>query len=311
MGDHDHHDDAEGSAPDTTELARRDPRYPPRLELLSDPPERIFVRGNIPDGPLVALVGSRKVDPSARRLAHSLGRQLTLSGVDVISGGAHGVDTAAHEGALAADGRTVAVLGSGFDHLYPEANRELFAKLAQRGAVVSEFEPATPPTRWTFPRRNRLVAALASAVIVVQAAERSGALITARIARRLGIPVGAVPGAAGDARYRGCNLLIREGATLVEEPADVLEMVAREHPVEQLGLPGVDSQGKEHPPVALPELSERETLVLGKLGSGPTHIDEISAEAGLSAAETTAAMLSLELAGVVEDRGGKLFVRLG
>ena len=260
---------------------------------------------------MIAIVGARDVDLSGRRLAHSLARQLAAHGFVIVSGGALGADTAAHEGTLAAGGRTVAVLGSGFDQLYPAANRTLFAKMAEHGALVSEFDPPTPPTRWTFPRRNRLVAAMASAVIVVQAAARSGALITARIARNLGVPVGAVPGAAGEPRYRGCNRLIREGAALVEEPDDVLSLLDRESSAEQLGLPGVDSRVKEQPPQPVLDLSDRETLVLGKLGAAPAHIDEIAAAVGLSAAETTATMLSLELSGVVEDRGGKLFVRVG
>jgi DNA processing protein len=311
MNDRDHQDGFDGRSTDDFEVTSDDPRYPTRLAALPDPPERLYVRGELPTAPLVGIVGAREADRTSLRLAHDLGRRLAARGFGIVSGGARGVDTAAHQGALAADGITVAVLGAGFDHLYPAANRELFASMAERGAVITEFEPPTPPTRWTFPRRNRVVAALASALVVVQAAERSGALITARIARRLGVPVGAVPGRAGDLGMRGCNQLIRAGAVLVEDAEDVVALLGSEPPAAQLGLPGVDSRGKEQPPERRLDLTDREALVLDKLGAAPSHIDDISAEAGLSAAETTAVILGLELAGIVEDRGGKQFVRVG
>ena len=299
----------EGEA--SREILRGDSGYPERLERLPDPPARLFVIGTIPDLPVAAIVGSRKADARARRLASDLAGELARSGVLVVSGGAAGVDTAAHRGALDGGGPTVAVIGSGFDHMYPPQNRDLFREIARNGALVTELDHETPPTRWTFPRRNRIVAAMASAVVVAQAGERSGSLITARIARELGVPVGAFPGAAGDLHSRGCNRLIRGGAALVEDVSDVISMLDRDEGPSQLGLPGVETRGKHSPPEAVEGLSDTERTVLEKLGGAPTHIDDVASSAGMSAAEVLAAMLNLELAGLVEDRGGKSFARLG
>jgi DNA processing protein len=293
------------------ELRSGDAEFPARLGALTDPPERLFVRGRIPAGPLVAIVGSREADAQMRRLAAGLASGLVSHGLVVLSGGARGIDTAAHEGALDGGGATVAVIGSGFDHMYPQGNRRLFERVESSGALLTEFEPSTPPARWTFPRRNRIVAALASAVVVVQASERSGALITAEFARELGVPLGAVPGAAGDLRSRGCNRLIRTGAVLIEELADVLALLDRQVAPTQLGLPAVESRCKETPRALEEGLSDLERAVLDRIGGTPVHIDDIASGAGLPAAEAAAAILNLELAGLVEDRGGKSFIRVG
>jgi len=294
-----------------TVLARGAAGFPSRLDALSDPPDQLYVIGRIPEAPMVAIVGSRDADPQARRLAAILAAELTANGYAVVSGGARGIDTAAHRGALDAGGATVAVLGSGLAHVYPAANRPLFEAIASSGAVLTEFDEDTPPTRWTFPRRNRIVAALACAVVVAQAGERSGALITARIARELGVPVGAVPGAAGDLRSRGCNRLIRAGAALIEGLPDVLALIGAGEGPSQLGLPGVETRSNESAPGVPDGLSESELAVLEALGGAPSHVDDIAAGAGLKAAEVMAAILNLELAGLVEDRGGKSFVRVG
>lgn len=295
----------------TEMVLRGDTGYPSRLELLSDPPPRLYVRGSITELPMVAIVGTREADGQMRRLVSGLAAELVSRGLVVISGGARGIDTAAHEGALEAGGATVAVIGSGFNHMYPEINRQLFARIEVSGAVLTEFEADTPPTRWTFPRRNRLVAAMASAVVVAQAGERSGALITARIARDLGISLGAVPGAAGDPRSRGCNQLIRAGAVMVEDVTDVLALLEGEAVPRQLDLSRIAS-GDGYPRCeALAGLSAHERTVLDRLGSTPVHIDDIASGAGLSASDVLAAVLNLELAGLVEDRGGKAFIRVG
>jgi DNA processing protein len=292
-------------------VARGDVGYPARLELLPDPPDRLHVLGQIPSAPMVAIVGSRDADPQSARLASSLAAGLTAQGLVVVSGGARGIDTAAHRGALDAGGATVAVLGSGLGQMYPRGNRTLFEAVSESGAVLTEFEPSTPPTRWTFPRRNRIVAALAEAVVVVQAGERSGALITARVARELGVPVGAVPGAPGDLHSRGCNRLIRAGAILVEDLDHVLSLLGRGTGPSQLGLPEVETGGKHSPREALAGLSAVERAAFEALGGAPLHIDDIASGAGLTPSEASAALLNLELAGLVEDRGGKSFVRVG
>ncbi|MCP4675660.1 MAG: DNA-protecting protein DprA [Deltaproteobacteria bacterium] len=290
------------------EIRRGDEGYPARLAKLPDPPKSLFVRGLIPSGPMVAIVGSRNADSSVCRFVSRLAGELTKHGLTIVSGGALGIDTAAHEGALDAEGVTVAVIGSGFDFMYPEANRSLFERIEGKGALVTEYSHEQPPTKWTFPRRNRIVAAMASAVIVAQAGERSGALITARIARELGVPLGAMPGAAGDPRNLGSHRLLREGAKMVENPTDVLALVARDREVEQLTLPTFERKAISR--AELQSLSSTEVKILDILGSRPVHIDEIIVDTGLGSGETSAAILSLEMAGLVEDRGGKNFVRV-
>ncbi len=290
------------------EIRREDEGYPARLAKLSDPPKSLFVKGRIPTGPMVAIVGSRNADSSVCRFVSRLAGDLSKQGLTIISGGALGIDTAAHEGALESDGVTVAVIGSGFDFMYPEANRALFDRIGGTGALVTEYPKQQPPTKWTFPRRNRIVAAMASAVIVAQAGEKSGALITARIARELGVPLGAMPGAAGDPRNHGSHRLLREGAVMVENPADVLALVAHDREVEQLALPTFERKAISG---AEPQsLSSEEIKILDFLGSRPVHIDEIIVDTGLGSGATSAAILSLEMAGLVEDRGGKNFVRV-
>ena len=150
--------------------------------------------GQIAAGPSVAIVGARKAEPWAKRFAHGLARDLSRQGIAVVSGGALGIDTEAHMGALESGGITMAVIGSGFDHISPVSNREMFKDISAHGAVISEFAHPVPPTKWTFPKRNRIVAALSDALVVVQAGEKSGALITAGMAQKIGVPTGAVPG---------------------------------------------------------------------------------------------------------------------
>lgn len=215
---------------------RHDTAYP--AQLLDDPaaPAVLHVRGGpgalrrlVGDedpgsGPCtVAIVGARRAGPDALEMARGLGRSLSAAGVTVVSGLALGVDSAAHEGALEGGGRTVAVLATGADRTYPRTKHALGERLAHAGAIVSELPPGTPPFRWAFPARNRIIAALAQMTLVVEAAERSGSLITADFAHQLGREVAAVPGRASSPRCRGTNLLLRDGAHLVMEPADVLE----------------------------------------------------------------------------------------
>jgi DNA processing protein len=296
--------------PGTVMTLRGAPGYPARLERLPDPPGQFYVKGRLPEGPGVAIVGSRKADTNAQRFAFNLAGDLTKQGCVIVSGGALGIDSSAHRGALEAQGLTVAVIGSGFDYTYPESNRPLFAEITERGALVTEFAPEQPPTRWTFPKRNRIVAALSVAVVVVQAGARSGALITARLARSLQVPLGSVPGAPGDPQGSGSNRLLREGAAMVESAADVLTLMQKDggDRANQLRLPNVD-QGKKSP-VGPAGLEPPELKILDMLGPSPVHIDDIIAESGLEFGETSHAILSLELAGVIEDQGGKYFVKV-
>jgi DNA processing protein len=287
--------------------------YPLCLEKLSSPPQMLRIAGELGAGPNVAIVGSRKADNSSIRFTFSLAKDLAATGIRIVSGGASGIDTAAHKGALDAGGLTTAIIGSGFDFLYPEENNTLFEKIAETGALVSEFDDRQPPTKWTFPKRNRIVAALSDAVIVVQAGERSGALITARVATEIGVPLGAVPSSPQDLKNRGTLNLLRRGAALVEDVNDVLQLISSVHSKAQLPLPGMNVAKLKHSNdgKAPSTLSETENKVLNFLSTEPLHIDEISAGLGLLPGETGAVILALELQGLIEDRGGRHFVRLG
>lgn len=290
-------------------MDRGDPEYPNKLEILPDPPSQLYLRGSIPSGPMVAIVGSRNVELGTRRFVSRLAAELVAHGVAVVSGGALGVDTAAHEGALHGGGVTVSVLGSGFGYPYPEANRDLFDKISQSGALLTEFHPEQPPTRWTFPKRNRLVAALSNAVVVAGAGPRSGALITVSIAQKLGIPIGAVPGPADETRNRGSNQLLRQGAQMIENAYDIISLLQEVPTAQQLSLQGV--LGETQRGVSPTTFSDAEEKILDILTIRSVHIDEIIASTGLEPGDVNAAILSLEIAGFVADQGGKNFVKVG
>src|SRR5947199_3709487 len=205
-------------------LTLDDPGYPPGLLQLSPPPPVITVRGELPDGPAVAIVGSRRADAYGREAAELFARSLAAAGVTIVSGFARGIDAAAHRGALGAPGgRTVAVLGCGLAVDYPRGHARLGDEIAAQGALVTEFPCGTTPRAWHFPVRNRIIAALSAGTLVVEATARSGSLVTARHALDLGREVWAVPGRLIDPRAAGPNALIRDGAALVQEPRDILE----------------------------------------------------------------------------------------
>lgn len=205
-------------------MTSADARYPDRLAEIADPPVAVWQHGPLPlIGKAVAIVGSRTATPAGLVVARQLSRDLAGLGYTIVSGLAAGVDGAAHQAALDVDGMTVAVLGCGVDVAYPYRHKTLAAAIAASGALVSEFPPGSGPVAWHFPLRNRIISGLAQAVVVVEASERSGSLITARTAMEQGRDVLAVPGSVASGRYRGCHALIRDGARLVETVADVLE----------------------------------------------------------------------------------------
>lgn len=199
--------------------------YPAALRDLGDPPAVVHLLGALPVAEAVAIVGARKRTAQGGEVARSLGRALAASGMPVVSGMALGIDSDAHLGALAGGGPTVAVLAGGADRVYPARHVQLHSRIAANGAVVSEMPPGHGPFRWAFPARNRLIAALSSATVVVEAAERSGSLITADLAAELGRPVGAVPGPVTSPMSRGTNLLIKTGAEVIRDAQDVLDLV--------------------------------------------------------------------------------------
>ena len=211
-----------------------DARYPPRLWQIPDPPGVLWFRGR-PEAmsrPLVAIVGARQATPAGLMVARRLARELAQAGLAVVSGLARGIDGAAHEGALEADGPTVAVLGSGADVIYPPEHRDLARRICDTGALVSESPPGALPLPWRFPLRNRIISGLARAVVVIEASEKSGSLITAKAALEQGRDVLAVPGSVASGRYKGGHALIKDGARLVETVDDVLEEIGWEPSLE-------------------------------------------------------------------------------
>jgi len=261
--------------------------YPPTLRHLADPPPLLYLKGGWRFGvPTVAVVGSRKAQPWALDFTRNLARELAAAGVGVISGLARGVDTAAHQGALAGGGATLAVLGSGVDVVYPPENAGLAAQLT----LLSELPLGSGPSAGSFPRRNRIIAALADAVVVVQAPEKSGALITATLAAELGREVLAVPGRPGDWASRGSNQLLRDGAGVVLEPADVFQA---------LGLRPRPDGGRQPEP-------EGEAGRLWKLlrERGETLPDDLAQLLGLSPAAVLGLLTQLELSGHVRPLPG-------
>jgi DNA processing protein len=269
-------------------LALDDPEFPAALRGLPAGPVGLFVRGTLPTTAMLGVVGARACSVAAARLAHDLAVAAVRAGFAVVSGGAIGVDAAAHEGALAAGGATVAVLGSGLDRPYPQRNTALFDRIAAHGAVATPFPPGTAPLRANFPRRNLIVAALAERVLVVEARGRSGALITARQARALGRPVAAVPGTAG------CDRLLAGGARRIESPADLAAWLRGEAP---------------RPATAQAPTPEA-AAALAACDASPRTVSEIAARAGLGEDDARTALAFLELWGLVAEARSEMYVRI-
>ncbi len=274
--------------------------WPPRLSAIPDPPERLRVRGVLGSTGerRVAMVGSRACDPYGLEIARDIAAGLARAGVCVVSGGAEGVDGAAHEAALDAGGRTIAVLGCGVDVIYPAGHARLFRRILDSGgALVSEYDDDAPGARWTFPARNRIVSGLSEAVVVVRAGAKSGALITADWAKKQGVPLFAVPGDVREEGSQGPLALLRAGAKLAASAQDVLA---------EIGLAGqLELPVKE----AAPRLDGDEAAAWRTLGRSPLHADEIARAAGLTPRQALAALLNLELQGLCEQRPGHYFLR--
>lgn len=285
-------------------LGERD--YPPLLRETTDAPPLLAVRGHrdVLTRPAVAIVGSRNASAAGSRFASMLARDLGEAGFVVVSGLARGIDAAAHRASL--ESATIAVLAGGADRIYPPENTELASRIVEHGATVSEMPMNWEPRARDFPRRNRIIAGIALAVVVVEAAERSGSLITARIANEIGREVFAVPGSPIDPRAAGTNRLIRDGATLVTSVNDVVEVLApimgRHEPRPGLGEPLVAGPAME-PPVADDELRTR---IAALLSPAPVPVDELTRATGAPAGAVQIVLLELELAGRIARHGGSL-----
>jgi DNA processing protein len=277
-------------------LWRGDPGYPGHLHGLWDAPDVLFVRGLLPLVPGVAIVGTRRCTRYGRDLAHAYGRACAEAGWPVVSGLARGIDGQVHRGVVAAEGVGVGVLGSGPDVVYPADHRDLFVDLvAGGGAIVTEYPPGAPPEGWRFPPRNRIISGLAAAVVVVEAAETGGALITAGLALEQGRAVFAVPGDVGRETSRGCNLLVRDGAVPVLDPDDLVEALSL---VPGLCLPRSRQTRR---------VASCSNEVLARIGPSGVSLEELVVLLGATAGEVLAQVACLELDGAVCRRDGMIF----
>lgn len=273
------------------------PEYPKVLLEIPDPPPYLYVKGELRElEPAIAIVGSRRASSYGLMTTARLAGDLAGHGVTVVSGMARGVDTAAHRGALKNGGRSVGVLGCGVDVVYPPENRQLFEEMAASGALVSEFPLGTIPLAENFPRRNRIISGISRGVLVVEAAERSGSLITAQYALEQGREVFAIPGNINCQGSRGANRLIKQGAKLVECVEDILDELP---PREKGG-------GNAASPPAF-SLAPQEAALYTLLAESPLHIDEIIVKSALTVGEVSAILLRLELKGAVAQLPGKFF----
>ncbi len=280
-----------------------DADYPALLKQIYDPPAVLFIKGQLEESDELAIgiVGTRQPSRYGRLVAEKLTAELSSHGLTIVSGLAYGIDTVAHQWAMKSGGRTVAVLGSGLDHIYPPENKKLSEHIAGRGALISEFAMGAGPDRSNFPRRNRLICGLSLGVVVVEAGQKSGALITAGMALEQNREVFAVPGNIYSKTSAGSNLLIKEGAQVVTETEDILRVLA----------PRLKRLTHERPAAhTIPDISAGEKAVLSSLSNEPRHIDEIARALKLSTSQVLASLLSLELKNLVRQQAGKLFVRL-
>ena len=288
--------------PDNRLLTLADADYPQSLLTADDPPVLLYAKGNpgMLNRPMLAVVGSRNATAQGLRDAEAFAKALGEAGLTIVSGLALGIDAAAHRGALATAAGTVAVIGTGPDRLYPARNEALARSIAEQGIVLSEFPLGTPALASNFPRRNRIIAGLGLGCLVVEAAPRSGSLITARLAAESGREVFAIPGSIHSPLSRGCHQLIRQGAKLVESAQDILEELHwGSSPVATFASGQPSAPGND---------SEEEVLAF--LGNAPCALDTLSARSGLTPADLLAMLLPMELAGRVAQLPGGLYQRL-
>ncbi len=276
-----------------------DPDYPAALKNIADPPIHLFYMGNYceSDFNAIAIVGSRSASENGRIFSENLAEALAQNGITVISGMARGIDNCAHRGALKANGRTIAVFGSSLEIIYPPEGREMAGKIVKSGVIFSEFLPGTAPIGPNFPRRNRIISGLAQGIIVIEAAEKSGALSTAFHALAQNREIFAVPGSPRSVTSRGTNRLIKDGARLLTTVEDIFEELPR--------LKGKAKIGKLRKTM---ELTESEKLIIDHFGEEPKHIDILSRELKTSVPDLMPMLLALELKGIIKELSGKRYI---
>lgn len=287
-----------------TILTMADRNYPPLLLQIPDPPAYLYAYGDpsFVKTRNISIVGTRNPTRYGMQTAERFGKDLTVFDIVVASGMARGIDTAAHIGAIKGRGKTIAVLGSGFECIYPAENVKLFHTIAEHGCVFSEFPLSTPPEPHNFPFRNRIISGLSLGTVVIEAAAKSGSLITARLAADQNREVFAVPGNVHSLKSAGTHALIKQGAALVVDARDIVEEL------EYLLNPPADRNHPETDPIRnLPPLSEDETLVFHSLGPYPIHIDELGRKVSMDSGKLSGILFQLELKGIVHQSPGKYF----
>jgi DNA processing protein len=288
-------------------LTSKDPRYPALLAKIHDPPPYLYYKGSAStqDDRSLAVVGSRLASPYGIKITERLAWGLSQQGLTIVSGMARGIDSAAHQGALMAQGRTVAVLGSGLDVIYPQENQKLFERIVEAGLVYSEFPLGSLPERQNFPIRNRIISGMSLGVVIVEATQRSGSLITARLALDQGREVFAVPGSVESFKSSGTHSLIKQGAKLVEHAQDILEELHWEEKAPE------DARELRREPTEIgPTLSAKEKQIRDLLSDGSLHVDQMVRQSGIGISPLLSLLLEMELKGLIKQLPGKFFMRL-
>ena len=293
------------TGPDRHLVCYDDPTYPELLRHIDDRPALLYVEGDpaLLGQPQVAIVGARRCTPGGAANAADFAAALGAAGFTVTSGLAHGIDTAAHEGALGGGGQTIAVIGTGIDRIYPARNRKLAGRIREHGLILSEFPLGAAAAPYHFPRRNRLISGLSLATLVIEAAARSGSLITARLAAEQGRDVFALPGSIHNPMSRGCHRLLREGAMLAEHPDDVIEALA----------PGLSEQRSQASPPARTDSSgidSEHRQLLDSIGYDPVTADTLVERSGLTIDKLSSMLLILELNDLIQSAPGGCYVRI-
>ncbi len=299
---------------DIRKITLDDADYPKNLRNIHTPPKQLFVNGTLTeqDEMAVALVGSRRASIYGLEMSEKLGYELAMRGVTVVSGMAIGIDSAAHRGALKAKGRTIAVMGSGHNDIYPPQNKKLYEEIIKAGAVVTEYESDVAPLPGHFPARNRIISGLSLGVVVVEAAKNSGALITANFAAEQGRTVFAVPGKVSSATSSGTNELIRDGACLIQSVDDILQELS----IKEMKTVSVEDKGiidnkisRQTKAYIYNSLTDDERKIYKILSDEPLYIDDILGKTGLELSRVSKILLGLELKKLIQEVPGKQFIK--